>query len=569
MWRLNEHCGNICPRCQKETLYSEHMGFNDALNMQGLFDESVDHKPPLLKQPIPTVCGESVDHKPPLLKQPIPTVCGESVETVVAESSDIIEDQPTPSSAQSKDGTQRVCVLRRLSKSLRLLWKLICIRPATLYLVVILFWGYVSLNPSVVSEFPEDGREFAEELTYSDDLEHIPQTDNLADDVIDAALERLETLAELTENKISYIAYREIESITNREAALQERLRCIVKNRTNEIESYRFYLSAYMTMKKVDKVAEDFKKIRDDAEEQIVRLVYRLTYVGLKGLGSQNDYIGKLLLEDEWHLKMQFNVGSYREVIKDITSYSNGDVVVVSQNKVKLYSPIGQFKTEIGSNKLCEPFGVAVSSNDTLYVTDGKKVKVFGSNYEYLFEFEPSKASLSRSPLTCVDVLSDDFVAVCDRDRQLVSIHKGDGVLIKRVPAPLLDENLSICIGGFVYTNKHANKIMAVDLYGNSIFSVENRAGSPGGIVCNILGDIYVALVSPSNKFNNDFISRQQNVDRKKHYPVQHYNWAGMWLGGVKGIQVDTSGIISFPGNGNLQVITGQTINVFQEGQTP
>ncbi|XP_038056036.1 E3 ubiquitin-protein ligase TRIM56-like [Patiria miniata] len=220
--------------------------------------------------------------------------------------------------------------------------------------------------------------------------------------------------------------------------------------------------------------------------------------------------LGEVCVSEKWQLKGEFSKeGTGDKEFKLATAvacFRNGDIVVteIFLKRLSLFSSTGQYKTSLAQgdarHQLEAPWGVAVSHDDLLFVTDKKKVKVFDNELQFVREFTPSGDDAdgqSDSNLQSI-VVDNQRVAVADRGRKVISVHNLDGSLISSISNNMVDNFLTISnFGCLVFTNYAGQSVQCANLKGKEMFSVKTfingKAAKPTGVLCDD-ETIYVAV---------------------------------------------------------------------------
>ncbi|XP_038056020.1 E3 ubiquitin-protein ligase TRIM71-like [Patiria miniata] len=221
--------------------------------------------------------------------------------------------------------------------------------------------------------------------------------------------------------------------------------------------------------------------------------------------------LGEVCVSEKWQLKEVFGKkgtgdGEF-DFARAVASVTNGDIVVTDTHlkRVSLFSSTGRYKTSVAQgdarHQLEAPYGIAVTHDDLLFVTDKKKVKVFDTELHFVHEFTPSADDadeLSESDLKAVAVDSQR-VAVVDRGRKVISVHNLDGSLIASISNSMVDFDLAISnFGCLVFTNYEGQSLLCIDFKGKEMFRVKTfmngKAANPTGVLCDDDETIYVAV---------------------------------------------------------------------------
>ncbi|XP_038056014.1 tripartite motif-containing protein 2-like [Patiria miniata] len=223
--------------------------------------------------------------------------------------------------------------------------------------------------------------------------------------------------------------------------------------------------------------------------------------------------LGEVCVREKWQLKEKLGKegsgdGEFK-LARAVACFTNGDIVVtdIGLKRLSLFTSTGRYKTSVAKgdarHQLEAPFGVAVTHDDLLFVTDQKKVKVFNTELHFVREFTPSADDAdgrSESFLTAVAVDSQR-VAVADWERKVISVHKLDGSLITSISNNMESDYLAISnFGCLVFTNYEGQSLLCVNFRGKEMFSVKTfmngKAAKPTGVLCDDDETIYVVVNS-------------------------------------------------------------------------
>ncbi|XP_038056021.1 tripartite motif-containing protein 2-like [Patiria miniata] len=223
--------------------------------------------------------------------------------------------------------------------------------------------------------------------------------------------------------------------------------------------------------------------------------------------------LGEVCVSEKWQLKEKLGKegsgdGEFK-LARAVACFTNGDIVVtdIGLKRLSLFTSTGRYKTSVAKgdarHQLEAPFGVAVTHDDLLFVTDQKKVKVFNTELHFVREFTPSADDAdgrSESFLTAVAVDSQR-VAVADWGRNVISVHKLDGSLITSISNNMESDYLAISnFGCLVFPNYEGQSLLCVNFRGKEMFSVKTfmngKAAKPTGVLCDDDETIYVVVNS-------------------------------------------------------------------------
>ncbi|XP_038056012.1 tripartite motif-containing protein 2-like [Patiria miniata] len=273
--------------------------------------------------------------------------------------------------------------------------------------------------------------------------------------------------------------------------------------------------------------------------------------------------LGEVCVSEKWQLKEEFGKegtgdGEF-DCARAVACFTNWDIVVTDAglNRLSLFSSTGRYKTSVAKgdarHQLEAPFGVAVTHDDLLFVTDQKKVKVFDTELQFVREFTPSVNDAngqSASYLTGVAVDSQR-VAVADRGRKVISVHNLDGSLIASISNSMVDIDMTMSnLGCLVFTNYECQSLLGINFKGKEIFSVKTlmhgEAAKPTGVLCED-ETIYVAV----------------HYGRRGGFEVQRYNSNGTFVASVaKGLYNPLE--MAFTPAGDVVVADRHSVKIFE-----
>ncbi|XP_038054327.1 tripartite motif-containing protein 2-like [Patiria miniata] len=234
-----------------------------------------------------------------------------------------------------------------------------------------------------------------------------------------------------------------------------------------------------------------------------------------------NQDLGKVCDSEKWQLKGEFGKrgtgdGEFEYAV-DVACFSNGDIAVTdtTQKRLSLFTSTGQFKSSVPQGPDCDqlnnPWRVAVSSEDLLFVTDKKKVKVFDAELEFVCEFTEGLSEISEIALTGIAV-DNQRVAVADDGRKIISVHNLNGSLIAMISNEMVKNYVAISNKEhLIFTNYQEKRMLCVDFEGSEVFNVmtelNGEPASPTGVLCDDDDSIYVA-VHESKAFGADEVQK-------------------------------------------------------------
>ncbi|XP_038051816.1 E3 ubiquitin-protein ligase TRIM56-like [Patiria miniata] len=290
-----------------------------------------------------------------------------------------------------------------------------------------------------------------------------------------------------------------------------------------------------------------------------------MAFIGVKYQDVVSDTdLGEILLKEKWQLKEEFGKkgtgdGEFQRAA-GVACLNNGNVVVTdtTQKRLSLFTSQGQYKTLVlqgpDRHQLQNPWRVAVTCDDQLFVTDRKKVKVFDNELQFVREFTPSvddAEGLSKSNLRGIAV-DKQRVAVADFGRKVVSVHNLDGSLIASTSNNMVDNNLAMSNKErLILTNYEEKRLLCVDFEGNEVFNVmtllNGNPAKPTGVLCDDDGSIYVAVHS----------------DNKGDSEVHHFDANGAFISTVAQKLYNPLGMAFTPA-GDVVVADMHSVKIFE-----
>ncbi|XP_038054602.1 E3 ubiquitin-protein ligase TRIM71-like [Patiria miniata] len=274
-----------------------------------------------------------------------------------------------------------------------------------------------------------------------------------------------------------------------------------------------------------------------------------------KAAAKQSPRPARSCVKKKWELKTEINnfeLGNTR--LRHVSALSDNNIVLPTWYKTLFTvsltkcqhtpSPIPQ---RLQINGLAHVRCIAVSKDDKLLALNGPVVKVFNKQHQLLHQFTPGRGSYSLP--TCLAVDDSNLIAVGYEGKDEISLHNPDGSLIRRLPAPMIRGYLTMHNHRLIYTNWPKQRLVCVDYYGPSVFSVDmtsniHEDGHPAGVCCDSDGSIYVA------------------VDEYPTGDILHYSPDGKYIGCVIKDCGRPYGI-TFTSGGDLVVAAEQSVKVY------
>ncbi|XP_038059604.1 E3 ubiquitin-protein ligase TRIM33-like [Patiria miniata] len=323
---------------------------------------------------------------------------------------------------------------------------------------------------------------------------------------------KLEFMFETTNKKISQKADKEVARIRAWEQKIKKEAKEIYEDRvktfeTTENTNNEELKVAEQTLDEVNKIMTeeiqtqilDLKRkllhnLKELMEKQPENVPYQFHFIDFHE-GDEKS-LGRLVLKYDWRLETEVKQDMAKDIIS-VAVFSNNEIVTVDNRHKELvtHSPTSNPQSPFISQKLRmpdlrDPHQVAVNRLDQLIVLDGPVVKTFSREYELLHQFQPGRGSDSKP--TCLAVDDNNLIAVGYQAKQEISLHKPDGTLLKKLPAPMIAFQLTISNKRFIYINGLKEKMVALHYTGGQLFEVDTT--SPKSICCdNQHGNIYVA----------------------------------------------------------------------------
>ncbi|XP_033631723.1 E3 ubiquitin-protein ligase TRIM71-like [Asterias rubens] len=354
------------------------------------------------------------------------------------------------------------------------------------------------------------------------------------DDSIKHSQRRLQLMVNKALRDIVAKEEKEITKIRNASRLLQERVTQIGQERGEGFESIQS--SNHDKMSRAEQIVASVNDLMQHADNfelldlkpkvmhnldfhkelQFQTVQHSKSFIGFKGHDVVTDAdLGEILEEEKWEVKTEFGKEGEGEgefkLARDVACFSNGDIVVTDTymwllstftSKGSYKSTGGQSGTEDG--KLIQPYGVAVTSDDLLLVTDGQDVKVYDRELRYIRQFRPSQNQVegqSKSLLRGISVDNKDRIAVADCKRKVISLHNMDGSIISTIHHDDISSDCFLSIRSkerLVFTHFGKMNLVCVDFFGNEVFnistSINGKSVKPYGVCCDDAGDIFLSV---------------------------------------------------------------------------
>ncbi|XP_038053716.1 E3 ubiquitin-protein ligase TRIM71-like [Patiria miniata] len=361
------------------------------------------------------------------------------------------------------------------------------------------------------------------------------------------------------------------ERVTTFEAALAENSKEVTKteHKLEEVKQLMNQASCYEILELQQKLLHNLSELTGKQPQQVPdKLTFMDFEEGERSLGrlilkeepkaaaKQSPRSARSCVKEKWELKTEFKNSELGKTwLQHVSALSDNNIVLTNLNNILFTlsltnsqhtpSPIPQ---RLQINGLTDDVRcIAVSKDDKLLALDGPVVKVFNKQHQLLHQFTPGGRSDSQP--TCLAVDGSNLIAVGYRGKKEISLHNPDGSLIRRLPAPMIEYDLTMYNHRLIYTNYGNKRLVCVDYYGTSVFSVDMTSnmqggGYPTGVCCDSDDSIYVA------------------VDGYQTGGILHFSPDGKYIECViKGC--DSPSGITFTSGGDLVVAAGWSVKVY------
>ncbi|XP_033641552.1 E3 ubiquitin-protein ligase TRIM56-like [Asterias rubens] len=228
--------------------------------------------------------------------------------------------------------------------------------------------------------------------------------------------------------------------------------------------------------------------------------------------------LGKILLEEKWEMKTQFDVKGSK-LAASIAAFTTNDLIVadLETHKISVFTPKGSFKYYFDTpasqpvGKLYCPYDISVTKDDRVVVINQPSkeastatVKVFQAHnakkIRHLLNITPLHVSKAHEDydISCIGA-DENHIAVGNTAKKEITLYQTDGSLISTIPAAMIDRRLEISNQGrLIFSNYDHSKLVSLDMEGNEIFCVDTVLNGvkvkPAGMCCDRFGEIYIVL---------------------------------------------------------------------------
>ncbi|XP_022111689.1 E3 ubiquitin-protein ligase TRIM71-like [Acanthaster planci] len=412
-------------------------------------------------------------------------------------------------------------------------------------------------------------------------FEHIRMEFKVADDSFQHARSRLRIMADRACRDITAKEEEEIAKIQNESCLLREKVKQITEQRDKKFEEdQKSKRDQINQAERIVAIVDDLMQQVDDfqlldlkpkvmhnlqfnGELRPEQAQHDLSFISVKSHDVVRDWdLCEILQVEKWQLKAEFSGGEWGDVeiqfAEDVAVLSNGDITVLDTEKkqIIIFASTVNCETTFGDNELEKPQSIAVTSNDMLLVCDEKHVKVFDSNLEFVRQFSPAHEDAegyAESDLGGIAVDKDNFIAVADCGRKLISLHNLDGSLISIIEHHMVDRSLAVGVPErLIFTNYDENTLICTTYAGKEIFNIitlfDGNPVQPSGVCCDEAGDIYVTVDTMETRVGK----------------VLHYTADGVFVEEVADGLSHFLGGLTFSPNGDLVVGDIDTVKIYQ-----
>ncbi|XP_022104610.1 E3 ubiquitin-protein ligase TRIM71-like [Acanthaster planci] len=333
---------------------------------------------------------------------------------------------------------------------------------------------------------------------------------------------------------------KKISEIRQEEQTLLEETQQIYKERLKLFETVQTYNRTEVTQ--VEHRLDEVKRLMDQAscyeilelQQKLLVNLNELTWAKPKRVSDKLTFLdfeegekalGNLVLEEPgsaakespgpcqsllreihvWELKTEINnFKGKNAIIAHISTFSNNTILALQSTNQTFFtissstrpneSPPDPQRLQIKG--LTKTRCIAVNDDDKLIGLCGSCVKVFDAQHQLLHQFKPA---IGLDQPTCLAVDGSNLIAVGYEERSEISLHKLNGSLIRRLPAPMIECYLATYKQWLIYTTYWAKRLICIDYQGFTVFSTDMtddilEGGHPTGVCCDTDGSIYVGV---------------------------------------------------------------------------
>ncbi|XP_038054680.1 E3 ubiquitin-protein ligase TRIM71-like [Patiria miniata] len=293
---------------------------------------------------------------------------------------------------------------------------------------------------------------------------------------------------------------------------------------------------------------EETSKSREELDTMFAKTQKKISKKAQQEIRKIQQEVAKIQKEELKLMKETERIYKDRVTTFEAAQANNRKEVTQTENKLEevkqLMNQASCYEILELQQKLLHNFSELTGKQPQLLALDGSEVKVFNKQHQLLTQFYKSE---SDSQPTCLAADDSNLTAVGYKGKDEISLYN-DGYLIRRLPAPMIGDYLTIYNNRLImYTTGLNNRLMCVDIYGASVFSVDMKSNMegvlhPGTVCCDSDGSTYVAVFLTGD--------------------ILHYSPNGKYIGRV--IQgCGHPGGMTFTSDGDLVVAAGESVKVY------
>ncbi|XP_022086394.1 E3 ubiquitin-protein ligase TRIM33-like [Acanthaster planci] len=380
------------------------------------------------------------------------------------------------------------------------------------------FWKHRQHSHADISEAFEKCKEEIAELMEKFEMKK-KKFNNTKKDTAESR-KKLDTLFVATNKKISQKADKEVARIREMEQKLKQEAKEIYQDRVKTLETADDANNTQLTVAEqtLDEMnqllAQEIKSeilhlkqkflhsIRELTKQQPYVVPHMLCFIDFQQYEETEKSLGRLILGEKSTIRFEKERKLHMNyAVESVAAFSNKEIVTVKKDLKHLvtYIPESNPKSRnwINNPDIKDPRQVAVNRIDQLVILDGPAVKTLDrvsmGRYQLLHQFQPGTNSDSKP--TCLAVDDDNLIAVGYKAKGEISLHNPDGTLIRRLPAPMIEDHLAISRKQLMYTNYDMCTLVSKSYSGDTEYVKD--VGSPRSVCCDSQGNIYVASHLP------------------------------------------------------------------------
>ncbi|XP_022086396.1 uncharacterized protein LOC110976965 [Acanthaster planci] len=336
---------------------------------------------------------------------------------------------------------------------------------------------------------------------------------------------KLDTMFEATNKKISQKADKEVARIREMEQKLKQEAQGIYQDRVKTLQTAEDTNNAQLTAAEQildeanlllaqeiktailhlkQKFLDSIYAIRELTKQQPCVVPEKLCFMDFQEYDETEKSLGRLILREKSICTLRFEKERALHLnyaVESVTAFANEEIVTVKKDLKHLVTYISesnpQSRNWVNNPDITDPCQLVVNRLNQLVILDGPAVKTFNrvsmGRYQLLHQFQPGTNSHSQP--TCLAVDDDNLIAVGYKAKGEISLHNPDGTLIRRLPAPMIEDHLAISRKQLMYTNYDMCTLVSKNYSGDTEYVKD--VGSPRSVCCDSQGNIYVASHLP------------------------------------------------------------------------